>query len=69
MIAFCLHLLGYVLAFWYSFFFFLALFLMLVHLFILISKKKTLLKKTSIMQGMSTQGVYYFRPEKSVKRT
>lgn len=43
MITFCLHLLGYFLAFWYSFFF--VLFLMLVHLFILISKKKNLLKK------------------------
>ena len=64
MITFCLHLLGYFLAFLYSLFF-----LMLVHLFILISKKKTLLKKLSIMQGMSTQGVYYFRPEKSMKRT
>lgn len=40
---------------------------MLVHLFILISKKKTSLKKVSIMQGMSTQGVYYFGPEKSMK--
>lgn len=53
----------------FSFFvlFFSIFFLMLVHLFILISKKKTSLKKVRIMQGMSTQGVYYFGPEKSMK--